>query len=256
MTPPIVIAPQAPPADMMSSAKPAAAPNWLLKTAMAATGTALAVMLVIRLVVNVWFLTGMANYDVVTTRIAKVFTPYVPAGTWLWIIRVVALLLIAAHVAIGVVLVLRAASHAGVHTKLHGGWHAWLTRLMPYTGGIVLLFSVFYVLDQVFHVVVAPWTDIDPGFSPNVDPAFGNSSMQLVNSLSHPWIAACYIIGLLAIAAHVLHGLGTVITIAAGGGQWASQMKRWLVWIGGAVVGALLLASLFIPIGVLGGWLR
>jgi len=248
----VVAVPEAPPADMMSSAKSLRAPNWLLKTAMAATGTALAVMLVIRLVVNLWFFTGQQHYDAVAGRIANVFTPYVPAGTWLWIIRVAALLLIAAHVAIGVVLMLRSKAGRGpVRAQLHGGLHAWLTRLMPYTGAVILVFAIIYVLDQVFNKLVYPVVISTPPNAPDFGPfAFWN----LTNSLQHPAIAIIYIIGLLAIAAHVLHGLDTVATIAAGGGQWASQMKKYLVWGGGAVVGALLLASLLIPLFVLGGW--
>jgi len=236
---------------MMSSAKAKPAPNWLLKTAMAATGTALAVMLVIRLVVNLWFFTGQQHYDAVAGRIANVFTPYVPSGTWLWIIRVAALLLIAAHVAIGVVLMLRSKAGRGpVRAQLHGGFHAWLTRLMPYTGAAILLFAIVYVLDQVFGLLVGPLVSNGPPPGPTPPWAF----WTLTESLKHPAIAIIYIIGLLAIAVHVLHGLGTVATIAAGGGQMASQIKKWLVWGGGAVVGALLLATLLIPFFVLGGW--
>jgi len=241
----------------MSSAKKRVLPNWALKTAMAASGSLLALMLVIKLIVNLWFFTGSDHFNVVTTRVSNLFYPYLPQEGWLWIVRVVAVVLLVAHVSIGVVLVLRARAGRGIfRTRLQGGQHAWLTRLMPHTGAATMLFALFYVLDQVFHALVAPWVDIDPGFSPNLDPAIAQSYMQLYNSLSHPWIAVVYIIGLLAMGAHVFHGLGTVATIAAGSGVFAGRIKRWLVLIGGALFLVLMLANILIPIGVQGGWLR
>ena len=259
MTPPIMMVersaaiPLAPPADKMSSAIAKVAPNWVLKTTMAATGTVLALMLAVRLVFNLWFFTGQQHYDTVATRVANLFTPYVPATTWLWFIRVVTLLLIAAHVAICVVLLLRSKAGRGpVRAKLHGGFHAWLTRLMPYTGAALGLFALVYVLDQVFGLLVFPVVFNGPPPDHTQVWAYWN----LTNSLSHPALAVVYILGLLAIAAHVLHGLGTVMTIAAGGSQLGARIKRWLVIGGGALMSALLLASLLIPVGVLAGWFR
>ena len=191
----------------MSSAKARVAPNWVLKTAMAMTGSTLAIMLVIWLVINLW---------VVTITFTDI---------WLGAFRGLVLACGAVHVGVGVVLMVRSKVGRGAsRAKLHGGWHAWLTRLMPYTGMVILLLTVLYVLDQV--------------------------------PLMKPWGAAVTIFGLVAIAAHVLHGLGTVATIAAGGGQLGARLKRVLVIGGGAVIGVLLLANLWVPVGVLGGWWR
>jgi len=190
----------------MSSARERAVPNWVLKSTMAATGTALAIMLVIHLTLNL-------------------SSPITITDTWLWVIRGLVLACAAVHVAIGAALMVRSKAGRGPsRAKLHGGWHAWLTRLMPYTGAAILLFAVFYMLDQV--------------------------------PVMKPWGAVVTIIGLVALAAHVLHGLGTVATIAAGGGQLGARVKRVLVIGGGAVIGALMLANLLIPVVVLWGWLR
>jgi len=226
----------------MSTATAKRAPNWVLKTAMASTGALLAAMLTVRLVFNLWFFTGQQHFDAVATRGAYLFAPYLPAGAWLWIVLAVALVLIAAHVAIGVVLLLRAKAGRGpILATLHGGWQAWLSRLMPATGLVAGLFGVVYLIDQVLG---------------RLAPASRGAYYLLTHSLSHPLMAAVYMIGLLAIAGHVLPGLGAVITIAAGGSELGASANRWLKIVGGAALGALLLASLLIPVGVIAGWFR
>jgi len=196
--------PQVPPADAMSSAKARTAPNWVLKTAMAATGVALAIVLVIWLVINLW------SSNITLT------------GVWLWALLCIVSAVFVVHVGIGVVLTVRSKTGRGPkRATLHGGWHAWLTRLMPYTGAAILLITVLALLNLLPKTM--------------------------------PWGAVVIIFVLVIIAAHVLHGLGTVATIAAGGGQLGTRIKRVLVIGGGVVIGALLLANLWILLSVLGG---
>ena len=242
--PPAVV-PKAPPSDFVSSAKQKTAPNWALKTMMAATGAMLAVLLVIKLIVNLWFFTGRDHFDVVTQKVHTFLTPYLPPDTWLWIIRIITIALVIIHIVLAIVLVLRAKRGRGVYrAKLHGGLHAWLTRLMPFTGVVIGLFAVFYVLDQMLQMVV-----------PHGGPPAGSYDM-LRQSLVVPWIAVIYIVGLAAIALHVLHGLATVATIAAGTGVWAGNLRHYMLVAGGIILIGLLLANIAIPVCALGGWLR
>jgi len=247
---PAAVVPKAPPSDVVSSAKQKMAPNWALKTVMAATGALLALMLVIRLIVNLWFFAGSDHFDAVTQRVHEFLGPYLPPDAWLWIIRIVAIGLIVLHIGLAIVLVMRAKRGRGpIPAKLHGGMPAWLTKLMPHTGVVIALFALFYVLDQIAHV-----------FVPLSFPASGgagtiSSYAVLSGSLQVPWIAVVYVVGLLAIAAHVLHGLGTAAAIAAGNGRFAGNVTRIATIVCGAVFGALLLANIAIVLCVVGGWL-
>ena len=249
------VVPLAPPAARISTAKPKTAPNWALKTLMATTGSLLALLLVIRLIVNCWFFAGAERFDAVTNRLHTFLLPYLPYDGWLWLVRGITLALLVAHAAIAVVLALRAKAGRGPHpAKLHNGLESRLTKMMPYSGILIGLFTVIYVLDQIDHRFTDTPLMVMPCDTGTCLPS-ASSYNFLADSLAVPWLAAVYIVGLLAIAVHVMHGLGTVATIAAGNSVLLGQLRRGLAVIGGLIVGGLLLANLFIPIGVLGGWL-
>jgi len=233
-------------------------PNWALKTAMAATGTALAAVLSARLVANLWFYAGPDSYNLVTTRLRYLFVPVLPAGAWLLMLRIVVVALLATHVVAGVTLTLRARRfrprrQGGEPARSRASMRATLTRLMPWTGALIGLFAVFYLIDQVlFEAPPAADAPLAPGGAYQVVDSYG----PLAGSLSVAWIAAAYVIGLLAIGAHALHGLDTVSFIAAGPGAFARRVRKWLTPVGVVVFGALLVAGLLIPLGLAGGWLR
>lgn len=240
--PPVVV-PEAPPSDIVSFAKQKTAPNWAIKTVMAATGALLAAMLVVRLIINLWLYAGAEHYDAVTWRLHTFLTPYLPQDGWLWIVRGLTLALALPHFGLSVVLVRRGHVARGAKpAKLHHGWDAWLTRLMPYTGVVIALFTCFYLIDQVGH-----------GFSSS-DGRLG-SYQSFSASLSIWWVAVVYIIGLLAIVVHVARGLTTVLTIAAGNGVAMRRLRDGAVFGGGLVFAALILANILAVIGLLGGWL-
>jgi len=233
--PPAVV-PEAPPKDVVSSAKQKAAPNWAVKTTMAATGTLLALLLVIRLIMNLWFFAGRDGVAAVM----------IAPGPWLWAIRAVTFVLLAVHIGLAVVLALRSRRGRGVvPAKLHGGLPAWLTRLMLPTGIVIAVFAVIYATDQIAHA----FTGVTAG---------GQSSAYdaLISSLALPGLAVVYVIGLVALAVHVGHGLDTVATIAAGGAALPSRLKPLVVTVIIVVVGVLVLASVAIVLAAAGGWLR
>jgi len=125
--PPAVV-PQAPPPDLVSAATQNKAPNWAIKTAMAATGSLLAALLIVYLVADLWFFT----FD------GRAAAGHVGAF-WL-----VVLVLMVAHMVLGGVLAWRARRGRGQwRAKLHSGTAAWLTWLMPPTGVAVAVLTVF-----------------------------------------------------------------------------------------------------------------
>jgi len=240
----------APPPDRVSSAKQRIAPNWVLKTAMAATGVLLALVLVAKLICVAYFFLGGHNNSVREVIWSPGYGYFAPVGGWTVALRVTVVVLLVVHASIGAILVVRA--RTAVATRLRGRWHAWLTRLMPYTGVMVGLFAIVYALDQFWHLLVPGplLTDVwlQPELVPVIDPF-----AALTKSLAVPWIAVVYIVGLLVLAAHVMTGLGTVATIAAGNSALVVRVKRWVGAVGGVVISVLFLVAMALTVtGLLG----
>jgi len=242
----------APTADSVSSAKPKAVPNWVLKTAMAATGVLLALVLVAKLIWVAYHFLGGHSQIVREVLWSPSYGYFAPVGGWTVALRVTVVALLVVHASMGAVLVMRA--YTAVPTRLHGGRHAWLVRLMPYTGVVAGLFAVVYALDQFWHLLAPKPLLTDVWLPPELVPVI-DSFAALTRSLAVPWIAVIYIVGLLAVAVHVMTGLGTVATIAAGNGVPAARVKHWAVVIGGAIIGLLTLVVLALPVAGLAGWL-
>jgi len=241
--------PAAPPADTGWQAEPKPAPNWALKTAMAATGTLLGAIITFRLIGNLFLYVSRDHFDYIIWRSVAFLVPYLPAGGWVWIVRGVACLLLLTHLVLAVILLRRAKAGRGRwRARLFGGLSAWLTRLMPYSGAVVGLSIVVYGVSQADRLGQL----CEPAASPT-------SSMLscdvLIPSLEVPWMSALFMIGILALSLHMLHGLATVATIAAGRSQLAGRIKEAVLLIGAVILGAILMANWMIPIGLQWGWL-
>ena len=244
--------PQAPPPDRVSSARQKTAPNWALKTAMAATGALLAGLLVAGLVVNLWFFMLFRSWRHVVTinDLQTSQKPLWPTTPMLLSGGLIVLVLLAVHAVIGVVLVTRSRAARGAFpTKLHGGLHAVWTKSMPVTGVIIGLLTITYLIWPVRFELVGTVECRDPG-------TCTTTSLGLALTTSMPtWLAiALYIVALVVVAIHVMRGLATIGTIAAGNGVLLGQIKHWVLLIGGIVLVVLVVANVVIPIGAWSGW--
>ena len=249
---PLVTVPQAPPPDRVSSARQKSAPNWALKTAMAGTGTLLALLLVAGLIVNLWFFMLFRSWRQIVTigDLQTTQRPLWPTTPMMFSGGLIVLVLIVVHAAIGVVLMRRSKKGRGaVPAKLHGGLHSLWAKSMPITGVIIGLLTIAYLIQPVRFEVTGTAECRDPG-------TCTTTSLGLALTTSMPtWLAiALYIVALVVVCVHVMHGLGTVATIAAGNGVLLGQIKRWVVLVGGVVLVLLVVANIAVPLVTWMGW--
>ena len=249
--------PDAPPADRVSSARQKRTPNWALKTVMAVTGTLLAVILVVGLVARSWLFGNVIRAHNLAQRGDPGWVAFAnrinnSTDRGLMAFAVIALVLIIVHLATAVLLVRRPmAGRGAIPAWRFGGLRVLWARSMPFTGAaIAVCVVVFLVWPVTFGI---------GGDASGCAGAAGSCptwvSLTIAFSTIPPWLSlVLYIIELVATGLHVMRGLSTVATIAAGNNVLLGQVKRWVLIVGGAVFVLLLVAQLMLPLAAWRGW--
>ena len=217
-------------------------PTWLAKLVMAVTGLLFTAFVVVHMIGNLKVFGGAAGFDGYAVWLRTLFSPLVPHGGVLWVLRVILVLALVAHVACSVVLIRRSRAAAGPHRRRTGFTLASFgARSMLLTGVVMLLFVVVHVLDMTIgRAPVAPETFVA-----------GSAHANLVASFSRPFVAAFYALTMLLLAVHVAHGVRT----SAGDLGVTGVRARSAVAIGGGVAAvAVLLGNAAIPLAVQLGW--
>ena len=235
----------------------ARAPNWALKTVMAVTGTLLAVVLVVGLVANLALFVSFFRWVAAIRRGAGAVMTYFGrfgdvASTRVVVMAAVSLVLIAVHLAAAVVLLRRSTAGRGaVPTRWHGGLRVLWAKSMPFTGAVMAICIIVYLIWPVtFGLTLTQFDCPEP--TPDCAPV---ATLAISFNTLPVWLdLALYAIALVAAGLHVMRGLSTVATIAAGNNVLLGQIKRWVLIVGGVVLVLLLLAQLMLPLAAWRGW--
>ena len=218
-------------------------PTWVAKTVMAVTGLIFTAFVVIHMIGNLKVYDGQEYFDGYAHWLRTLLQPLVPAEGVLWLLRVVLVLSLVAHVGCSILLARRSRVAAGPHRRRTGFTAASFgARSMMLTGVVMLLFVVFHVLDMT------------TGTAPAATDSFvaGSAYDNLVASFSRPWVAAFYVVTMLLLAVHIAHGVRT----AAGDlGVTGAKGRSVATVIGGVAAVAVLLGNAAIPLAVQAGWL-
>lgn len=116
----------------------------------------------------------------------------------------------------------------------------WASRFMIWSGVFLGVYIVYHLLHMTFGVV-------HPRFRA------GDVYSNLVTGLSVPWVAAFYVLGLVALGAHLAHGVWSVFQTL---GLNHPSYNRWRRVL--AVTAAFLIAAgyITIPVAIVLGWVR
>lgn len=117
------------------------------------------------------------------------------------------------------------------------------SRVMPYTGTIVLLFIIYHLLHYTFHLVNFTGHAEDPLHRPDV-------YRMVVLGFQNPIISAVYILAQLVLGNHLSHGLSSMFQSLGLNHQKYNLFFRKVMPLVGWVVA---LAAISIPLGVLFG---
>ncbi|MCL1840961.1 MAG: succinate dehydrogenase cytochrome b subunit [Propionibacteriaceae bacterium] len=242
--PPIAREPaELPPALTLSPLTSKALPNWALKACMAITGTVGALFLAVHLLGNLKVYLGADAFNKYASGLRSFGEPYLPAESFLWLLRIVLLICLVVHVIAGIMLWERSRVARGkFKAKRTNGLRAWSATIQPISGILIFVFLIFHLADLTWGKVVAAQGFVET--TATTSSAYQN----LVHDFSRPWSAIIYVIMMILIAAHVGHGVSTVVhDLGSMGWRW----RAVFVVIAGALAIVILLGNASIPIAVL-----
>ncbi|MGY1703752.1 succinate dehydrogenase cytochrome b subunit [Geodermatophilus sp. SYSU D00697] len=165
------------------------------KIVMAVSGIILVLYLIAHMIGNLKAFTGRESFNHYSEWIRTIGEPAVPAQTTLWIIRVVLLVAVGAHIWAAVSLWRQAkrARPNGYVTKKAVA-QSYASRTMRWGGVIVLAFIIYHILDLTLGVA----NPEGPGTTPYD---------RLVAGFSNPIVVIFYAIALILLGMHLRHGI-------------------------------------------------
>lgn len=209
---------------------------------MALTGVLFALFVLAHMIGNLKVFTGAEHFNDYAHWLRTVFEPLLPYEGLLWILRVVLLAAVVGHVWCAVLLTVRARRARGPFRRKGLGWRSFTARTMPVTGFVLLAFIVFHVLDLT--------TGTSPVGSADYEPATRTASYayeNLVASFERPAAAAVYIVAMLALGAHLAHGLWSAVNDL---GVTGHRVRQVCLALSGVVALVIMVANIAIPVAV------
>ncbi|MFC7617049.1 succinate dehydrogenase cytochrome b subunit [Actinokineospora soli] len=162
------------------------------KAVMAVTGLILLAYVVVHMLGNLKAFAGPDSFDGYGRFLREFLAPVLGHGGFLWIVRVVLLAAVVAHIAAAVSLTRQArrARPVGYAVRPKGGYAA---RTMRWGGVIVALFVVYHLLDLTAGVL-----------NPHGVP--GEIHANVVAGFAHWYVVAAYTVAVVALGFHIRHG--------------------------------------------------
>ncbi|MFW0783992.1 succinate dehydrogenase cytochrome b subunit [Gordonia sp. CPCC 206044] len=242
--------PIATPRSVALSARPAPRriSNVTLKVVMALTGTVFALYVLVHMIGNLKVYTGADHFDAYAHWLRTLLEPLLPYEGMLWIFRAVLSICLIAHLAASLLLIGRSHRAKGRFRRTGLGWRRWPAVLMPYTGLVLLIFIVFHILDLT--------TGTGPAASDEFIATTQDGSHayhNLVQSFERWPVATFYMIVMVLLGLHLVHGIWSVVNdLGVTGRRW----RRLGALVAGVVAAAVMIGNISIPLTVVAGWVR
>ena len=167
--------------------------------------------------------------------------PFLPEGNFLWIARAVLLVAVGLH--IWSALSLKTASNAARpqgYAKTRHQESTLASRTMIWGGILLVVFIVFHLL----HFTTG---DVFPGSSEFV---YGEVHANVTNGLSVGWVAAFYVIAMIALGMHLYHGVWSMLQTL---GANHPRYNHWRRKLAIAVALIVTIGNISFPVAVLTG---
>lgn len=222
-------------------------PTWALKITMAITGLFFALFVVGHMAGNLKLYLpahdGDEALDIYGEFLRDLGAPLIPHGHLLWMIRIVLLACVIAHIYGAVALTARSKQSRGKfkRTNLMGGLDSFATKTMLVTGAVLLLFIIFHLLDLTM------------GVQPVAPEAFvhGEVKANMIATFSRWPVTIFYVLAMCCLFLHLTHGIRLAASdLGITGAKWR-QAFVILAYIIPAVV---CIANIVMPLSVALGW--
>jgi succinate dehydrogenase / fumarate reductase cytochrome b subunit len=231
----------------LTPAQKAARSTVALKALMAVSGLIMIGFLLAHMYGNLKVFAGPISFDEYAHHLRTIGEPILPYGGALWIIRVVLLAAIIAHVYSAATLWKRARHARGGEsptkryqtTKAKRGVQRTYASFTMRWGGITVLLFV------IFHLAEFTWGLIHPGG------ASASPYARVVNGFGVWWVVLIYTIALIAVGFHLRHGTWSALTTL--GANTSAVARRRLNLLAYAVALVVVLGFLLPPYAILFG---
>lgn len=220
---------------------------------MAATGIVFIGYVAVHMIGNLKVYLGAEAMNDYAGFLRELLVPLLPHGWVLWAFRAVLSICVVGHVAAAWILTVRARSDGSTRTSRGRQvvwWRSFTSRTMPISGIVIAAFIVFHILDLTLGTTGAA------GFR---DPeTIGGETryfayQNLVASFQRPIVAVFYIVAMVFLGAHLLHGAWAVVNDL---GVTGDRTRR-IAWTAGTAVAAVVMVgNISIPLAVMIGWIN
>jgi succinate dehydrogenase / fumarate reductase cytochrome b subunit len=208
------------------------------KIVMAITGLVLVLFVIGHMVGNLQVYMGSEALNAYSE-----FLHHMLHGGGLWIARAVLLASAALHIWAAVSLTrMNAAARPVAYRQVKHEASTWASRYMRVTGFVLLFFIVFHLLNLTTG-------DIHPGGAFVKGQVYAN----LVSTFQVKWVAALYIVSMIALAGHLSHGIWSLMQTMGWNHPRYNALRKQLAWVVAAVV---VVANISFPVAVLAGFIR
>jgi succinate dehydrogenase / fumarate reductase, cytochrome b subunit len=228
----------------LTRSQQAARSTVALKAVMAVSGLIMIGYLLAHMYGNLKVFAGQQAFDEYAHHLRVLGEPLLPYSGALWIIRVVLLVAVIAHVYAAVKLWRRDVRARGGVSRYHspraarGVQRSYSSFTLRWGGIIIGLFVIYHLLHLTWNVS-APGGASDSPYE------------RLVNGFSIWWLVAAYTIAMLALGFHLRHGMWSALTtLGANTGPIARRRLNLLAYVVAIVITA---GFLLVPFSILFG---
>jgi succinate dehydrogenase / fumarate reductase cytochrome b subunit len=228
----------------LTRSQQAARSTVAMKAVMAVSGLIMIGYLLAHMYGNLKVFAGQQAFDDYAHHLRILGEPILPYGGGLWIIRIVLLVSIIAHVYSAVALWKRDRAARGGTARYHsskarrGVQRTYASFTLRWGGIIIILFVVYHLMHLTWNVV-APGGASDSPYE------------RLVNGFQIWWLVLAYTIAVLAVGLHLRHGVWSALTTLGANTSAATRRRlNILAWVVAVVITA---GFLLIPFSILFG---
>jgi succinate dehydrogenase / fumarate reductase cytochrome b subunit len=185
-----------------------------LKFVMAVTGAVLVLYLVAHMIGNLKIFLGEESLDTYAEWLRVVGEPALPERTLLWLVRIVLLVSVVAHIVAATILAHRARRARPVrYVHRRPVSTSYASRTMRWGGVIILLFVIYHILDLTTGTL-----------NPNGVP--GEVYDNVVADFTRWYITLAYTLAVVAVGFHVRHGVWSALqTLGRSSGPYQMRYK-------------------------------
>jgi succinate dehydrogenase / fumarate reductase, cytochrome b subunit len=208
------------------------------KVVMAISGIILVLYLIAHMIGNLKAFSGAEEFNHYSEWLRTIGNPALPGATALWLIRIVLLVAVLAHMWAAVSLwrqAKRARPQAYVTKKSVAQSYA--SRTMRWGGVIILAFVIFHILDLTLGAV-------------NAEGRAGEPFDRMLASFQNPFVTAFYAISVILVGMHLRHGIWSATQTL---GQSNRRREVTVNYAATAIATVLTIGFLLTPFSILFG---